>query len=148
VSALKEKFTDPRIEWLGFTDAREFYAIDRRHDHFLVWPEPLSRTVIETFAAGNSAMCARSGGIPEIASLGKVVETYPAKDPRALAALMDRAMLDTDLWRSGGFRNANALNLFSDTSIATRYRAVYRGGMTNSALAESGREALEALVDA
>jgi glycosyltransferase involved in cell wall biosynthesis len=137
VNALKEKFNDPRIEWLGFTNAREFYASIDVTIISSLWPEPLSRTVIETFAAGKSAICAQSGGIPEIANLGMVVETYPAKDAHALAAIMGRAMLHTDLWRSGGFRDANALSLFTDASIATRYRAVYEDDVKGSAIAAS-----------
>jgi glycosyltransferase involved in cell wall biosynthesis len=135
VNTLKQEFSDPRIEWLGFANAWEFYASIDVTIISSVWPEPLSRTVIETFAAGKSAICAQSGGIPEIASLGKVVDTYPAKDTHALAAIMDRAMLEVDLWRSGGFRDADAMNLFSDTSITTRYRGIYQGGVKDNGLA-------------
>jgi glycosyltransferase involved in cell wall biosynthesis len=126
VNELKERFTDPRIEWLGFANPIQFYASIDVTIVSSVWPEPLSRTVIETFAAGKSAICARSGGIPEIAVLGRTVEAYSAKDDRALAAIMDGAMLDVDRWRSGGFRDAEAMNLFSDISIAERYRAIYQ----------------------
>jgi glycosyltransferase involved in cell wall biosynthesis len=127
VDALKQEFSDPRIEWLGFTSAEEFYASIDVTLVSSVWPEPLSRTVIETFASGKSAICAQSGGIPEIAILGKVVATYPAKDARALASTMSRAMKESDLWRGGGFRDANALSLFTDAAIVTRYRAMYAG---------------------
>lgn len=127
VNALKQKFNDPRIEWLGFANALPFYGSIDVVIISSVWPEPLSRIVIETFGAGRSAICARSGGIPEIATLGKVVETYPAKDAGALAAIMDLAMLDVGLWRSGGFRDADARNLFSDTWITAQYRAIYQG---------------------
>ncbi len=108
VNSLKRKFSNPRIEWLGFASATQFYESIDVTIISSVWPEPLSRTVIETFSAGKSAICAQSGGIPEIASLGKVVATYPPKDSRRLAAIMDAAMLDVELWRSGGFRDANA----------------------------------------
>lgn len=63
--------------------------------------------------------------------MGRVVATYPAKDSRILAEIMDGAMLNVDMWRSGGFRNANAGSLFEDRSIAASYRAVYRGDMKN-----------------
>jgi glycosyltransferase involved in cell wall biosynthesis len=126
VNALKQKYTDSRIEWLGFANPQQFYASIDVTIVSSVWPEPLSRTVIETFAAGKSAICARSGGIPEIAVLGRVVETYSAKDTRALAAIMESAMQDVDRWRNGGFRDAEAMNLFSDISITERYRAIYQ----------------------
>jgi glycosyltransferase involved in cell wall biosynthesis len=134
VDALKHQFGDPRIEWLGFTDAQRFYASIDVTIISSVWQEPLSRTVIETFASGKSAICAQSGGIPEIAGLGKVVATYPAKDARALAAIMNRAMLNPDLWRGGGFRDDGALNLFTDTSIVSSYHAMYQDGTRENAL--------------
>ena len=134
VDALKERFTDPRIEWLGFMSPQQFYASIDVTIVSSVWPEPLSRTVIETFASGKSAICARSGGIPEIAEMGRVVATYPAKDSQLLAEIMDKAMLNAGLWRSGGFRNASAGLLFDDRSISSSYRAVYRGDMGNDAL--------------
>ena len=134
VDDLKKRFTDPRIEWLGFTSPQQFYASIDVTIVSSVWPEPLSRTVIETFASGKSAICAQSGGIPEIANMGRVVATYPAKDSRLLAEIMDQAMLNVDLWRSGGFRNAGAGSLFDDRSISSSYRAVYQGDMRNAGL--------------
>ncbi len=134
VDALKEKFTDPRIEWLGFVSSQQFYASIDVTIVSSVWPEPLSRTVIETFASGKSAICAQSGGIPEIANMGRVVATYPAKDSQHLAEIMDQAMLNVDLWRSGGFRNASAGSLFDDRSISASYRAVYQGDVTSAGL--------------
>jgi glycosyltransferase involved in cell wall biosynthesis len=136
VKVLKRRFSDPRIEWLGFTEAKQFYASIDVTIVSSVWNEPLSRTVIETFASGKSAICALSGGIPEIANLGKVVATYPPKDARGLAAIMDRAMQDTELWRSGGFRDANSLDFFADASIVTRYRAMYQDKVTDRAMPE------------
>jgi glycosyltransferase involved in cell wall biosynthesis len=132
VTALKQRFTDPRIEWLGFASPQQFYASIDVTIVSSVWPEPLSRIVIETFASGKSAICAQSGGIPEIANMGRVVATYPAKDSQLLAQLMDQAMLNPDLWRSGGFRNANAESLFEDRSISASYRSVYQGDMKSA----------------
>lgn len=148
VNLLKQKFTDPRIEWLGFANAREFYASIDVTLISSVWPEPLSRTVIETFAAGKSAICAESGGIPEIARLGKVVATYPAKDARALAVLMDRAMQDTELWRSGGFRDAHTMSLFTEKSIVSRYRAIYQDDAEAGVLAAGERQVGEGMPEA
>jgi hypothetical protein len=49
---------------------------------------------------------------------------------------MDRAMQDTELWRSGGFRDANSLDFFADASIVTRYRAMYQDKVTDRAMPE------------
>jgi glycosyltransferase involved in cell wall biosynthesis len=139
VDALKQRFTDPRIEWLGFASPQQFYASIDVTIVSSVWPEPLSRAVIETFASGKSAICAQSGGIPEIANMGRVVATYPAKDSQLLAEIMDQAMLNVDTWRSGGFRNADAGSLFEDISISSSYRAVYQGDMRNECLGPGQR---------
>jgi glycosyltransferase involved in cell wall biosynthesis len=147
VDSLKERFTDPRIEWLGFSSPQHFYASIDVTIVSSVWPEPLSRAVIETFASGKSAICAQSGGIPEIANMGRVVATYSAKDCRLLAEVMDEAMRNVDMWRSGGFRNASAGSLFDDRSISSSYRAVYQGDMGSADLigvAEHRREILNA----
>jgi glycosyltransferase involved in cell wall biosynthesis len=127
VEHLQRSFPDPRIEWLGFVPANEFYRTTDVTVVSSVWAEPLPRTLIETFAAGNSAICARSGGIPEIASLGKVVETYPAKDAETLARIMDNALTNVEMWKRGGFKDSSALDVFSEASITSQYRAVYRG---------------------
>jgi glycosyltransferase involved in cell wall biosynthesis len=124
---LKQRFADPRIEWLGFAKSKEFF---RSIDVSLissVWAEPLPRTLIETFVAGKSAICAQSGGIPEIAMLGKVVELYPPRDVAALARLMDNALTDLVRWKSGGFQDSAAQAAFSESSVVSRYRAAYRG---------------------
>jgi glycosyltransferase involved in cell wall biosynthesis len=127
VEDLKQRFTDSRIEWLGFVDSMQFYESIDVSVISSVWAEPLPRTLIETFAAGKSAICARSGGIPEIASLGKIVEMYPAKDVEALARIMDDALTNVKLWKQGGFKDSSALDVFSEASITSQYRAVYQG---------------------
>jgi glycosyltransferase involved in cell wall biosynthesis len=125
VSHLKASFPDPRIEWLGFVDAAAFYdAIDVSIVPS-VWKEPLPRSLIETLAKGLTAICARSGGIPEIAKLGKLVELYDAEDPAQLAALMNAAMDDPARWRAGGFAQADGALRFRDLEVAVRYRAAY-----------------------
>jgi glycosyltransferase involved in cell wall biosynthesis len=127
IDDLQRRFPDPRIEWLGFTAAREFYASIDISLIPSIWAEPLPRTLIESFAAGKSAICAASGGTPEIVPLGKVVELYSAQDPSALGAAIDRAFADQERWRSGGPAYPGALDIFSESAIATRYRAVYNG---------------------
>lgn len=125
VSALKRNFADPRIEWLGFVDPRGFYDSVDVVVIPSVWPEPMGRIVVEAFAAGKSAVCARSGGIPEIAAYGRQVETYPAGDVAALAEVMNRVLADPQPWRQGGYRDEAAKNAFSEDDIIDRYREVY-----------------------
>jgi glycosyltransferase involved in cell wall biosynthesis len=130
IEDLKQRYADPRIEWLGFVSAEDFYSSIDVSLIASIWAEPLPRTLIETFAAGKSAICAQSGGTPEIASLGKVVETYAARDTIALAAIIDQASTNLDRWRGGGPIDATALNAFSEAAITSAYRAVYNGTHT------------------
>jgi glycosyltransferase involved in cell wall biosynthesis len=130
IEDLKHRYADPRIEWLGFVSAEDFYSSIDVSLIASIWAEPLPRSLIETFAAGKSAICAQSGGTPEIASLGKVVETYAARDTIALAAIIDQALTNLDRWRGGGPIDATALDAFSEAAITSAYRAVYSGTPT------------------
>jgi glycosyltransferase involved in cell wall biosynthesis len=137
VEDLKGRFTDPRIEWLGFVSANEFYQTIDVAIISSLWPEPLPRTLIESFAFGRSAICARSGGIPEIASLGKKVATYSPHDSKELASIMEEAISQPDEWLAGGFRDEQARRTFSEQSVTRKYRAVYA---SNSAVTGRGFE--------
>jgi glycosyltransferase involved in cell wall biosynthesis len=130
VAQLKRRYSDPRIEWLGFVDAASFYQSIDVTVIPSVWPEPMGRTVIEAFAADRSVICARSGGIPEVAAFGKQVETYIATDVDALAAIMNSALRDGARWRRGGCRDEAAQSVFSEAYIVDRYRAIYSNAKT------------------
>lgn len=122
---LQAEFGDPRIEWLGFAKPEDFYT---RIDTSLiasVWHEPLPRTLIESFAYGRSALCARAGGIPEIASIGKCVEVYDPFDSDALARLMDKAIEDMARWKSAQPPEADFFSVFSEAEIVRRYSELY-----------------------
>ncbi|MEG8037852.1 glycosyltransferase family 4 protein [Sphingomonas sp. LR60] len=125
VAALKARYPDPRIEWLGFLPAGDFY---RAIDTVLiasVWPEPLPRTLIEALSYGLSAICAEAGGIPEIADLAAHAITYQPTDIDALATAMETALADAARWRAGGLSDPNALGRFGEDRIVTEYRAAY-----------------------
>lgn len=125
VAELKRRHPDPRIEWLGFSQAGDFY---RSIDTVLissVWPEPLPRTLIEALSYGLSAICADAGGIPEIADLARHSITYAPTDVAALAAAMDTALADAAAWRAGGLKQADALGWFAEDRIVAENRAAY-----------------------
>lgn len=125
VADLKARYPDPRIEWVGFAQAGDFY---RSLDTVLissVWPEPLPRTLIEALSYGLSAICAEAGGIPEIADLAAHSITYPPTDVAALAAAMDVALADAPAWRAGGLKHPDALGWFAEDRIVAENRAAY-----------------------
>jgi glycosyltransferase involved in cell wall biosynthesis len=127
VAALKAQYSHPQIDWLDFVDPHRFYNDIDTCLIASVWPEPLPRTLIESFAYGRSVICSDAGGIPEIASLGPVSLTYPRNDATALAHAMNLAVLNRDLWRLQGRPHPNAMKQFAETSVAERYLSLYRG---------------------
>ena len=126
VKELQSEFNDPRIEWLGFTDAGEFF----RSIHISIvpslWADPLPYVVIESHLYGKAIFHSDSGGIPEAAALGRKTAVFPAGDASALAALMNAALANRAEWLEGGFRDRAALDLISAKSIVEKYRRVYQ----------------------
>ncbi len=92
VDKLAKRFPDPRIEWLGFTDAVKFYSSVDVVILPSLWAEPLPYVCVESLHAGKSVICASSGGIPEIARLSNLVEFFPAGNANALAEKMNLAL--------------------------------------------------------
>lgn len=125
VETLKRRYPDPRIEWLGNTDASAFFATIDLLVVPSIWPEPLGRILIEALEAGLSVISSDAGGLPEIAQFGKRAEIYPATDPRALAALLNRSIDDPSPWRDGGFRSDDDIDRFSEATIIAAHRSVY-----------------------
>jgi glycosyltransferase involved in cell wall biosynthesis len=127
VGALKAQHSQPQIEWLDFVDPHRFYNDIDTCLIASVWPEPLPRTLIESFAYGRSVICSDAGGIPEIASLGPVSLTYPRNDAAALARAMAQAVVNRDLWRLRGRPKPRAMEQFAEATVAERYISLYRG---------------------
>ena len=127
VAELKRQFQDPRIEWLGFTENRSFYASIDVTVVPSLWGDPLPYVVIESFAAGKAVICAESGGLPELSLLGKRVKTYPGMDVQALVEALEQALANKEVWRSGGFKTVDSKVLFMEETVTRRYRAVYQG---------------------
>ncbi|MGK6325382.1 glycosyltransferase [Sphingomonas sp. DT-51] len=126
VARLRARYADPRIEWIGFADADQFYATIDTVLIASVWPEPLPRTLIEALSFGLSAICAEAGGIPEIADLARVSITYAPTDVAALAAAMRTAIDAKPEWRAGGLSDPGALGWFAEDRIVAENRAAYQ----------------------
>lgn len=125
VAQLKASFPDPRIQWLGFIESPEFY---RSIDVAIVpsiWHDPLPYVTIEALFAGKRLICSQSGGIPEIAVLGKTVQLFPAGDAKALAMRMEHAIKTHSTAEEGGFQSTEQKGLFFEETVAHQYLAVY-----------------------
>jgi glycosyltransferase involved in cell wall biosynthesis len=136
VQELSERYSDPRIEWLGFTDAAEFYSsVD-----LVVIPsllnEALPYVCVESLHAGKSLICALSGGIPEIARLSNIVEFFPAGNANALAEKMNLALTSSQVWRERKVPEASRLDAFREEYVVGEYLREYAhrkatGGLTS-----------------
>ena len=127
VATLKDQYKNAQIEWLGFLDPQRFFE---QVDVVVVpsiWAEPLPRSMIEAFAAGRTVIASRSGGNPEVATLGKKYATYDAEDVDRLAQLMDDALSEPEPWLEGGFSSEDKALFFSEETVTKRYLQVYQG---------------------
>ena len=125
VQKLSQRYSDPRIEWLGFTNAAEFYSsVD-----VVIIPsllaEALPYVCIESLHAGRSLICVSSGGIPEIARLSSVVEFFPTGDTNVLAEKMNLALASPQIWRERRVPDASKLDAFREEYVVERYLREY-----------------------
>jgi glycosyltransferase involved in cell wall biosynthesis len=125
VQKLSERFSDPSIEWLGFTNAADFYSsVD-----VIVIPsllnEALPYVCVESLHVGKSLICALSGGIPEIARLSNIVEFFPAGNANALAEKMSLALTSPQVWRKRKVPEASRLDAFREEYVVEKYLREY-----------------------
>jgi glycosyltransferase involved in cell wall biosynthesis len=125
IQNLKRTYSDPRIEWLGFTDSSEFYSSVDAVVIPSLWPEPLPYVCVESLHAGRSLICASSGGIPEIARLSNMVEFFPAGNVDSLAEKMNLALSSPQKWRENKVPDASSLCAFREESIVKSYLREY-----------------------
>ena len=125
VQKLSKKYSDPRIEWLGFTEAATFYSsVD-----VVVLPsllnEALPYVCVESLHAGKSLICVSSGGIPEIARLSSRVEFFPSGDANVLAEKMNLALASPQAWRECKVPDASKLDVFREEYVVGKYLREY-----------------------
>jgi glycosyltransferase involved in cell wall biosynthesis len=125
VQKLCERFSDPKIEWLGFTNAADFYSsVD-----VIIIPsllnEALPYVCVESLHAGKGLICALSGGIPEIARLSNVVEFFAAGNANALAEKMNLALTSPQVWRECKVPEASRLDAFREEYVVEKYLREY-----------------------
>jgi glycosyltransferase involved in cell wall biosynthesis len=126
ISRLRRKYTDERIDWLGFASASEFYS----HVDVVVipsqWDEPMGYVCVESLHEGKPLICAKVGGLPEIAQLSKVVAYFQAGNVEELGALMNAALDDQIRWKQNIQPTSLALEHFSEQAVVAEYLSAYR----------------------
>jgi glycosyltransferase involved in cell wall biosynthesis len=126
INRLRAKYADERIEWLGFAPASEFYS---QVDVVVIpsqWEEPLGYVCVESLHEGKPLICARVGGLPEIAQLSQVVAYFEPGDAAQLALLMNCALDDQARWKQRIAPNSITLEHFSERAVVGEYLSAYR----------------------
>ncbi len=126
VSHLRRKYTDERIDWLGFAPASEFYS---QVDVVVIpsqWDEPLGYVCVESLHEGKPLICAKAGGLPEIAQLSKVVAYFQPGNAAELGTLMNCALDDQTRWKQTIPATSMALEHFSEHAVVAEYLSAYR----------------------
>jgi glycosyltransferase involved in cell wall biosynthesis len=131
VQKLSGRFSDRRIEWLGFTNAADFYSsVD-----VVIIPsllnEALPYVCVESLHSGKSLICALSGGIPEIARLSNGVEFFPAGNANALAEKMNLALSSLVVWQGRKLPEASKLAAFREEYVVKKYLREYAPNATD-----------------
>jgi glycosyltransferase involved in cell wall biosynthesis len=125
-SHLRSKYTDERIEWLGFASASEFYS---QVDVIVIpsqWDEPLGYVCVESLHEGKPLICTTVGGLPEIAKFSKIVAYFQSGNVEELGILMNCALDDQVRWKQNIRANAVALEQFSEQAVLAGHLSAYR----------------------
>jgi glycosyltransferase involved in cell wall biosynthesis len=126
VSRLRQRYTDRRIDWLGFAPASEFYP---QVDVVVIpsqWDEPLGYVCVESLHEGKPMICAKVGGLTEIAQLSKVVAYFEPGNAQQLALLMNCALDDQAKWKQTIAPTSISLEHFSEQAVVGEYLSAYR----------------------
>lgn len=125
-----------RAECLGITDrvafvghqtdpARVFRALDVVV-HASTRPEPFGRVIVEGMACGRAVIAVRDGGAAELFEDGVSALGCPPRDSSALAAAIDRLIVDPDLRRGLGVAGRQAAESnFDRVRLAEQWSHLY-----------------------
>lgn len=127
IRSLKEKYDDPRVQFLGHVKPNDFL---RSIDILIVpsiWYEPFGRVIVEAYSYGVPVVGANRGGIPEvIESRSNLVfdmerpETLVEKIREAIELLKEPSVHD---------RLRKHADTFSPDSMVNAYLDVYRSAL-------------------
>ena len=92
-----------------------------------VWPEPLSRVLLEALALGKPVVGTRVGGTPEAIRDGENGILAPRSDPAALAEAIQKILSDPQLGeRMGKASRELARSRFHSSTLTQRYELLYQ----------------------
>jgi glycosyltransferase involved in cell wall biosynthesis len=120
----------PDLRVLGVLPQAELFALYRAADVIVVpsvWPEPLSRVLLEVMRIGRPVVATAVGGTPEAVEHGVTGLLVPRQDAEALAKAVVELLLDPDRRaRMGQAAAERARTAFDEERLVTALLEVYR----------------------
>ena len=120
----------PDLHVLGVLPQAELFALYRAADVIVVpsvWPEPLSRVLLEAMRIGRPVVATAVGGTPEAVEHGVTGLLVPRQDPEALAKAVIELLLDPERRaRMGRAAAERARTDFDEDRLVTALLDVYR----------------------
>jgi glycosyltransferase involved in cell wall biosynthesis len=120
----------PDLRVLGVLPQAELFALYRAADVIVVpsvWPEPLSRVLLEAMRVGRPVVATAVGGTPEAVEHGVTGLLVPRQDPEALAKAVIELLLDPERRaRMGRAAAERARTAFDEERLVTALLEVYR----------------------
>jgi glycosyltransferase involved in cell wall biosynthesis len=122
--------TRPDLQVLGVLPQPDLFALYRAADVIVVpsvWPEPLSRVLLEAMRIGRPVVATAVGGTPEAVEHGVTGLLVPRRDPDALAKAIIELLLDPERReRMGRAATERARSLFDEERLVAELLAAYR----------------------
>ena len=120
----------PDVRRLGSVAQPDLFALYLAADVIVVpsvWPEPLSRVILEAMALGRPVVATRVGGSPEAVEDGVTGLLVPKRDPAALAGAVSDLLLDPERRKKMGEAARRRLaTVFDEERLVAQLLAVYR----------------------
>lgn len=120
----------PDLHVLGAIDQRELFALYRAADVVVVpsvWPEPLSRVLLEAMRIGRPVVATAVGGTPEAVEHGVTGLLVPRQDPEVLAKAVCELLLDPERReRMGQAAALRAERFFNEDRLVGELLDAYR----------------------
>lgn len=128
VAGLKEFETmaeDLPVEFMGFVDPKVFFDSIDVLVVPSIWPEPLPRTILESYAMGVPALGSRSGGIPDLIGIDNHDWLFDPDDAEQLAERLHALIAAPRDSLPGREDFQKVLKQTTPAVVADKYRLLY-----------------------
>lgn len=126
VAALKAKYPNPNVEWLGFCKPDDFYSKIDLSIIPSLWPEPLPGVIPEAAGRNIPVILSNIGGMPEYLQMGVRGIAVPVGDVQCLVNEMKAAILGQGVMKSIQAKISDWQQEMDEKTVVERYVACYQ----------------------